>query len=135
MLPVCGQTDLSAGQLSLLATLRKFLVKAVSTPHPDRDAANAVATKLAELLGGLCSSCCSSGNSQTSDSCCVLLQHAATHLLPALQVSSGGPLFSIVHRHRGGLNLLCLSVPFAAVLADALTREYRSVVLVCCFAV
>jgi hypothetical protein len=83
LLPLCGSADFDIGQLPLLATLRKFLVKASGIPEPDRTAAITTATKLAEMVARLACCCTSSAPASKAG---VLLQHTAAQLLPALQV-------------------------------------------------
>lgn len=89
LLPLCINSELTAGQLPLLASLRKFIVKSVGIPEPDREAAMSTATQVAALLTALAAahrtSCGSgAGGSANAD---VLVQHAVVQLLPALQVS------------------------------------------------
>jgi hypothetical protein len=86
LLPLCGAADLACGQLPLLASMRKFLVKASGIPEPDRTAAITTATKLAEMLACLACSCASSAPASHAG---VLLQHSAAQLLPAFQVRCG----------------------------------------------
>jgi hypothetical protein len=79
--------ELSNGQLPLLVTLRKFIVKSVGIPEPDREASMIAATQLAALLGTMASVYASSHTTQGGPAD-TLMQHAAVQLLPALQVSS-----------------------------------------------
>lgn len=94
LLPVCIRCELTAGQLPLLATLRKFVIKSSGIPEPDRNAAMATATQVAALLGALSaahphsSSSSAAEGSEHQPPAGVLVQHAAVQLLPALQVSS-----------------------------------------------
>jgi hypothetical protein len=85
LLPLCGAADLACGQLPLLASMRKFLVKASNIPEPDRTAAMTTATKLAEMVARL--ACYCSGTAAGGQAG-VLLQHAAAQLLPAFQVGT-----------------------------------------------
>lgn len=99
VLPWCGGAEVTGGQLSLLATLRKFTVKCVGLPEPDREAAMAVVTQLAALPGlmaaaysdpqerpGASDSSSSGDGSAGNANAGVLLQHVTMHLLPVLQV-------------------------------------------------
>lgn len=88
VLPLSNSCDITYGQLALMTTLRKFLVKCVAIPEPDRYAAHVTAAKVADMLGRMSSNC--SRSQTTGGRSCVLLQHAATQLLPAFQVSSSG---------------------------------------------
>jgi hypothetical protein len=83
LLPLCGTADVACGQLPLLASMRKFLVKAANIPEPDRSAAITTATKLAEMVARLACYC---SGAAPGDPAGVLLQHAAAQLLPAFQV-------------------------------------------------
>lgn len=88
LLPLCLHEDIAAGQLPLLATLRKFIFKSVGIAEPDRQAAMSTATQFAALLGSLASTYathCSCGVC-APPAADALLQHAAGQLLPALQV-------------------------------------------------
>lgn len=115
-MPLCLNSDLSAGQLPLLATLRKFITKSVGIMEPDREAALIATTQFAALLGALAAAyangltaTAAGGNADT------LLQHAAVQLLPSLQVSHAGQLADKVawtsHHHcDSSLGRLQLSV-------------------------
>lgn len=88
LMPLCLSAGLSAGQLPLLATLRKFITKSVGILEPDREAALIATTQFAALLGalagGYASGTAAPAQGGNADS---LLQHAAVQLLPSLQVS------------------------------------------------
>lgn len=87
LLPLCVTVDLEHGQLPLLATLRKFIVKSAGIPEPDREAGMLAATQFVTLLGTLAAAYASSHTAAPGGPADVLLCHAAVQLLPALQVS------------------------------------------------
>lgn len=87
LLPLCVTVDLEHGQLPLLATLRKFIVKSAGIPEPDREAGMLAATQFVTLLGTLAAAYASSHTAAPGGPADVLLRHAAVQLLPALQVS------------------------------------------------
>ncbi|KAF8061288.1 hypothetical protein HT031_004378 [Scenedesmus sp. PABB004] len=87
-----AHAGLGAGQLPLLATLRKFTVRAAGVAEPDREAAHAATARLATLLGRLA---CAADAGAVVAPCapqCVLLQHTAAQLLPALQAHAAAML-------------------------------------------
>lgn len=87
LLPLCLHADLSAGQLPLLVTLRKFIAKSAGIAEPDREAAMLTATQLAALLGILATTHAHSPAAAAAGGPAdTLMQHAAVQLLPALQV-------------------------------------------------
>lgn len=98
LLPLCMMSaDLSAGQLPLLVTLRKFITKSVGIAEPDSQAGMCAATQFAGLLGMLATvysnnSFCAATPASAAGATAAetLLKHAAVQLLPALQV--GCPL-------------------------------------------
>ncbi|WIA14201.1 hypothetical protein OEZ85_002740 [Tetradesmus obliquus] len=105
LLPLCGGADLACGQLPLMASMRKFLVKASGIAEPDRTAAITTATKLAEMVARLACCCASAAPGSQAG---VLVQHTAAQLLPAFQVfcasvlKAGVPPPSSTHFDTGG---------------------------------
>lgn len=87
LLPLSVSAELEHGQLPLLATLRKFIVKSVGIPEPDGEAGMLAATQFAALLGSLAAAYGSGGTAAPPGGPAdTLLRHACVQLLPALQV-------------------------------------------------
>lgn len=131
LLPLCGGADLAGGQLPLMASMRKFLVKASGISEPDRTAAITTATKLAEMVARLACCCASTAPGSQAG---VLLQHTAAQLLPAFQVGCNSSL------HSTPLYLACFSCISLLVLLFTFPVHHRvrcrshTLVCLCCHA-
>jgi hypothetical protein len=142
VLPACACAELPTGQLALLVTLRKFMVKCAGIPGgPDRAAGFAVVTQLATLLGRL--ACvvpqqrpCDEGadaGAQAEHPAVGLLRQATAQLLPALQVYVSallkGPLPAPVALPQSSVDAEAVAFDSTAMASAASMRHLLPVLL------